>query len=106
MDWSRFLTYLLVMAGVTYAIRVLPLVLFRKEIKSTFVRSFLYYIPYAVLGAMTFPAVFYSTGSVASATVGLVVAVFLAIKGKGLVTVAVLACVAVLAAEALMGFIA
>ncbi|MGL4548590.1 hypothetical protein [Eubacterium aggregans] len=63
-------------------------------------RSFLYYIPYAVLGAMAFLAVFYSTGSVASATVGLVVAVFLAIKGKGLVTVAVLA------AEALMGFIA
>ena len=105
MDTGLILAYIAVMAGVTYAIRVLPLVLFRKEIKSTFVRSFLYYIPYAVLGAMTFPAVFYSTGSVASATVGLVVAVFLAIKGKGLVTVAVLAGVAVLAAEALMGFI-
>lgn len=58
MDTGLILGYIAVMAGVTYAIRVLPLVLFRKEIKSTFVRSFLYYIPYAVLGAMTFPAVF------------------------------------------------
>ncbi|MEG1432319.1 AzlD domain-containing protein [Eubacterium sp.] len=105
MSTGMILAYIAVMAGVTYAIRVLPLVLFQKEIKSTFIRSFLYYIPYAVLGAMTFPAIFFSTGSIASATVGLLVAVILAVKGKGLVTVAVFSCVAVLLAEAFMGLI-
>ncbi|MEG2418497.1 MAG: AzlD domain-containing protein [Eubacterium sp.] len=101
MSTGMILAYIAVMAGVTYAIRVL----FQKEIKSTFIRSFLYYIPYAVLGAMTFPAIFFSTGSIASATVGLLVAVILAVKGKGLVTVAVFSCVAVLLAEAFMGLI-
>ncbi|SDX29078.1 AzlD domain-containing protein [Eubacterium barkeri] len=105
MSTGMILAYIAVMAGVTYAIRVLPLVLFQKEIKSTFIRSFLYYIPYAVLGAMTFPAIFFSTGSIASATVGLLVAVILAVKGKGLVTVAVFSCVAVLLTEAFMGLI-
>ena len=58
MDWSRFLTYLLVMAGVTYLIRMLPLAAIRGRVRSVFLQSFLYYVPYAVLGAMTFPAVF------------------------------------------------
>ena len=63
MEWSAFLKYLLVMAGVTYLIRMLPLAAIRSKVKSPFVRSFLYYVPYAVLGAMTFPAVFSATGS-------------------------------------------
>ena len=67
MKWSVFLPYLAVTAGVTYLIRMLPMTVFRKEIKSRFVRSFLAYIPYAVLGAMTFPDVFYSTGDVRTA---------------------------------------
>ena len=61
------LAYIAVMAGVTYLIRMLPLTVFQKKIKNRFIRSFLYYIPYAVLGAMTFPAILYSTGSVYSA---------------------------------------
>ena len=57
MSWTNFFPYLIVMAGVTYLIRMLPMTVFRREIKSVFVRSFLYYVPYAVLGAMTFPDV-------------------------------------------------
>lgn len=59
---ANFPIYLLVMAGVTYLIRMLPLTIFRKEIKSTFIKSFLHYVPFAVLGAMTIPDVLYSTG--------------------------------------------
>ena len=70
-----FFIYLLIMAGSTYLIRALPFALFSKKIKSTFVRSFLYYIPYTVLTAMTFPAALYATGSVLSAAVGLGVAI-------------------------------
>ena len=89
---ANFPIYLLVMAGVTYLIRMLPLTIFRKEIKSTFVKSFLHYVPFAVLGAMTIPDVLYSTGDMRTAAVGLVVAVFLAWKGKSLLTVALAAC--------------
>ncbi|MCH5286541.1 MAG: AzlD domain-containing protein [Christensenellaceae bacterium] len=87
------------MAGVTYLIRMLPLTVFRREIKSRFVMSFLHYVPYAVLGAMTIPDVLYSTGNIGTALVGLVVAVALAWRGKGLLTVAIAACVAVAAAQ-------
>ena len=87
--------YILVMAGVTYLIRVVPLVLFHKKIENRFVRSFLYYVPYAVLGAMTFPAIFFSTGGIVSGLVGTLVALILAFCRKGLLTVAVSACAAV-----------
>ena len=102
MSWSQYLPYLLVMAGVTYLIRMLPLTVFRKEIKSTFVKSFLRYVPYAVLGAMTFPDVLYSTGSLWTALAGLVVAVVMAWRGRSLLTVAIGACAAVAAAQAVM----
>ena len=102
MSWGKFLPYLLVMAGVTYLIRMLPLTVFRKEIKSRFVMSFLHYVPYAVLGAMTIPDVLYSTGNIGTALVGLVVAVALAWRGKGLLTVAIAACVAVAAAQLIL----
>ena len=64
----KMIALMAVMAIVTYIIRALPITLFRKEIKSKWLKSFLYYIPYAVLGAMTFPAIFFSTGSVFSAS--------------------------------------
>ncbi|WP_329887941.1 AzlD domain-containing protein [Pseudoramibacter faecis] len=95
MSTARLLLYILIMAAVTYAIRVLPLILFRKPIRSPFIRSFLYYIPYAVLGAMTIPAIFFATDSLFSAIVGLVVAVIAAWHKKGLLTVAAAACLAV-----------
>lgn len=96
------LLYTFVMAAVTYLIRMLPFVVFRKPIKNRFVRSFLYYVPYAVLGAMTFPAILYSTSNIASAAIGLAVSVILAWFGRGLLTVAVSACVAVYLAEWIM----
>ena len=99
---ANFPIYLLVMAGVTYLIRMLPLTIFRKEIKSTFIKSFLHYVPFAVLGAMTIPDVLYSTGDMRTAAVGLVAAVFLAWKGKSLLTVALAACAAVLAAQGIL----
>ena len=86
--------YILVMAAVTYLIRVLPLTLIKKEIKNKTVRSFLFYVPYAVLGAMTFPAIFTSTGSVVSGTAGTIVALILSYRRKGLLQVAVGACAA------------
>ena len=96
------LLYTFVMAAVTYLIRMLPFVVFRKPIKNRFIRSFLYYVPYAVLGAMTFPAILYSTSDIASAAIGLAVSVILAWFGRGLLTVAVSACVAVYLAEWIM----
>ena len=99
------IVYTLVMAGVTYLIRMLPFVVFRKPIRNRFIRSFLYYVPYAVLGAMTFPAILYSTSHLTSAAVGLLVSVILAWFGRGLLTVAVSACVTVYLAEFLIGLL-
>ncbi|NLZ46053.1 MAG: AzlD domain-containing protein [Clostridiales bacterium] len=84
----KIMLYIAIMAGVTYFIRVVPMMAFRKKIKSQFVKSFLFYVPYAVLGAMTFPAIFYSTGSVISASAGFAIAVVLAFFGKSLIIVA------------------
>lgn len=98
--------YILVMAGVTYLIRMLPLVLFKKEITSPFVKSFLYYVPYACLAAMTFPAILTATaGGILSGVVGLVVALIVAYKEKSLLTVALFACAAVFIAERIMEFV-
>ena len=94
--------YILVMAGVTYLIRVVPLVLFHKKIENRFVRSFLYYVPYACLTAMTIPVVFRSTSNLYSALTGLVVAVILALRRKSLLVVAIWACVAVFVAEQIL----
>lgn len=102
MSWSNYLPHLLVMAGVTYLIRMLPLTIFRKEIKSTFIKSFLHYVPYAVLGAMTFPDVLYSTGSLWTAAAGLAVAMVMAWRGRSLLTVAIGACLAVAVAQGIM----
>ena len=95
----KFFLYLLVMAGVTYLVRMLPFVFFRKKIKSRFVRSFLYYVPYTVLAVMTVPAIFYATDSFVSALVGALVAVLLAFFGRGLLTVAAGSALSVLIVE-------
>lgn len=100
-----FLSYLLVCAGVTYLIRLLPLLFIRKKIKNRFIRSFLHYVPYSVLTVMAFPAIFHSTGYVASAAFGFAVAVLLAIRKKSLIVVAAGASVAVLAVELLATYI-
>ncbi len=89
-----FLIALFVMAGITYLVRMLPFVLFRKKIKNNFLKSFFYYIPYAVLAAMTLPAILYSTSSICSAAAGLTVALLLAFFERSLLTVAVGACIA------------
>ena len=105
MNQTQLLLYILVMAGTTYLIRVLPLVLFRKEIKSPFVKSFLFYIPFACLASMTFPEILTATDSWISAAAALIVASILALKRKSLPTVALAACVTVLLAERLLIFL-
>ncbi len=90
--------YILVMAGTTYLIRMIPFTLFRKKITSPFFRSFLHYIPYAVLSAMTIPAIFTSTENVWTSIAGTAVAVILAYFGKPLILVALAASAAALAA--------
>lgn len=100
------LIYILLMAGVTYLIRALPFTLFRRKITSPFWRSFFYYVPYAVLAAMTFPAVFSSAGSVWASLAGVLVAGVLAMRKKSLTVVALSACAAAFAAEGLLyGFV-
>ncbi|MDE6784516.1 MAG: AzlD domain-containing protein [Ruminococcus sp.] len=83
--------YIFVMASVTYLIRMIPFTLFKKKIKSQFIRSFLKYIPYAVLSAMTIPAIFYSTGNFVTAAAGTIIAVVLAFFDLPLIVVALAA---------------
>ncbi len=96
--------YIAVMALTTYLIRVLPLTIFRKPIKSPFLRSFLHYVPYCCLAAMTFPAILSSTQSPISGGAALVVAVILAYRGKSLIVVALSSSAAVLVVEQLLKF--
>ena len=94
--------YIITMAVTTYLIRVLPLILLKKPIRSRFLKSFLYYVPSASLTAMTFPAIIYATENVISGTVGLVVAVLLALQKKSLVVVAAASCIAVFLMELIL----
>ncbi len=94
--------YILVMALTTYLIRVIPLTLLKKPIRSKFFRSFLHYIPVACLTAMTFPAILYSTQHIVSGAAGFVAALVLAFKNKSLIVVAAASCAAVFIAEQLM----
>ena len=99
------LTSILVMAVVTYLIRVLPMAIFRKKIQNRFVQSFLSYVPYSVLAAMTFPAILTATSAgIISGAAALIVALIVAYKEKSLLTVAVCACAAVFIAERIMEF--
>ncbi len=92
MPWGRFLIYLLAMAGVTYLIRMLPLAAIRRKVRSEFFQSFLYYVPYAVLSAMTFPAVLEATGNTTTAVLGALAALALGWMKKSLLLVATAAC--------------
>ncbi len=98
--------YILVMALVTYLVRMLPLVLMRREIHSRFLRSFLHYVPYACLAAMTVPAIFFATDYRISAICGFAVALFLSYKEQSLIRVALGACAAVFLVERLLVFLA
>ncbi len=101
---ENFFVYLAVMAGITYLLRMVPMVLFRNKIKNRFIRSFLYYTPYTVLSVMTVPAIFYSTEFI-PAVAGFLVALFLGFREKSLVTVAMLSCTAVLVTQVVMNMI-
>ncbi|MCR5147596.1 MAG: AzlD domain-containing protein [Eubacterium sp.] len=102
MDIKQFFIYLAVIAGSTYLIRVIPFMLVNRKLTNKYVRSFLYYIPYAVLAAMTVPAAFYATRSVISAVSGIVVAALVSLKFKSLMVVAVAACITVYVVELLI----
>ena len=91
--------YIFIMFAVTYAIRVLPMTRIRKEIKNTFIKSFLYYVPYVTLAVMTFPAILTATASVISAAVGFGVALLIAYFDGNLFKVAMGGCVAVFLVE-------
>ena len=99
MSYKVFIPYLLVMTVVTYLIRVLPLVLMNRKINNRFVQSFLYYVPYAVLSAMTFPAILFATNHLVSAACACITAIILAFYKRGLITVAVGSCLTVLLVE-------
>ncbi len=105
MSTGNIAIYILVMAGVTYLIRMLPFTLFRKEIQSPFFRSFLYYVPYAVLSAMTIPSIFYATGSLITAVAGTVTAALLAYFRKPLIVVALAASAAAFGADLLLQYL-
>ncbi len=105
MEAKTFFIYLLVMALVTYAIRVVPYVCMRKEVKNRFFKSFLGYIPYTVLASMTFPVILDATSSPLTAGVGFAVAVIVAYFEKGLLQVAIWACAAVLLMELAMQYL-
>lgn len=96
--------YILVMAVTTYLIRMIPLVFTKREITNPFIRSFLYYVPYACLAAMTFPAILDATSSRIASVVGFVAALIAAYREKSLLTVALFACGAAFLVERCMVF--
>ena len=98
----KVLISIIVMAVVTYIPRVFPLVVFRRPINNVYIRSFLHYVPYAVLSALTFPTILWSTGSVVTAAAGTLTAILLAYFEQSLVVVAVAAILVVYAAGALI----
>lgn len=85
---NKVLIAVLLMAAVTYIPRVFPIAVFARKIESKFFKSFLYYIPFAVLGAMTFPGILTSTASLVFSLVGMTVALVLAYYEQGLMKVA------------------
>ena len=97
--------YIGIMALVTYLIRVIPLTVFHRKIENRYVQSFLYYVPYAVLAAMTLPGILYSTANVVSAITGMAAAIFLAYKKKGLLIVALGAVFVVFVTEQLWAYV-
>lgn len=102
MNTAYVVSCALLMAGVTYVIRMLPMAVFQRRLENRFVRSFLAYVPYAVLSAMTFPQILYSAGGTAASAAGLLVAMVLAFRGKGLLVVALGAAAAALLTQQLL----
>jgi len=98
-DLKTYLIYLAIMAGTTYLVRALPFILLKTKLKNVFWRSFLAYVPYAVLSAMTVPAIFYATENKLSGICALVTAVIASLLGRGLVGVAIVACCTVLCVD-------
>lgn len=96
---------ILAMAGITYLIRLLPMIVFKKKIKSQFINSLLYYIPYAVLSAMTFPFILYSSGNLISAIIGTTVALVSSFTKRSMVTVALLSSASVLICNVLILYV-
>lgn len=95
--------YILIMAVVTYLIRLLPLTLIRREIKNPYIKSFLYYVPYVTLAVMTFPAILSATANIWSAAVGFAAALILAYMRKSLISVSLISCASVFLVELITG---
>ena len=91
--------YILIMAAVSYAIRVLPLTLIRKPLENQFLQSFLYYVPYVTLAVMTFPAIIHATQSPIAGALALIIGIAAAWMGAGLLPVAVICCAVVFVTE-------
>lgn len=102
MNNSMFFVYLLIVVLTTYLIRAIPFSLITKKVTNKYIKSFLYYIPYTVLAAMTIPAALYVTGSIYSSIAGLLVALIVAIKKSNLTLVAVSAVLGSLVVEIIM----
>lgn len=92
---AKTLIYIAIMSVVTYSTRAIPIILMKKQIQSRFIKSFLYYIPFAVLASMTFPSILYSTGDFSTGLAGLIIGVMLAYFNRGLMTVATLSVLSV-----------
>lgn len=105
MSHINYIVYLIIIAGTTYLIRALPFVLVRKEIKNRYIKSFLNFVPYSVLAAMTFPAILYSTSYVTAAFAGFIVAMILSFYRHSLVRVALAACITVFIVETILKYL-
>lgn len=105
MDNASYFSYLAVMAIVTYAIRVVPYICIKKEIKNRFFKSLLTYIPYTVLAAMTIPSILFSTDRFVGSLLALIVGVIVAYFEKGLLIVALSSCATVLIVELICKFL-
>lgn len=102
MNNMKLIIYIIAMALTTYLIRMIPITLLKKKIRNKFILSFLHYMPYAVLGAMTFPAILYSTENIYSAVIGMFVAIGLSYMQRSLITVALTSSLAVFMVEFIM----
>jgi branched-subunit amino acid transport protein len=105
MNNNNFFIYLLILVLTTYLIRAIPFSLITKKVTNKYIKSFLHYIPYTVLAAMTLPSALYVTGSVYSAVAGLIVALLVSVKKSNLTIVAVAAVLGSLIVEVIMLFI-
>ncbi len=105
MSFFECLPLVLIMAGVTYLIRMLPLALVRGRLRSRFLRRLLYYVPYAVLSAMTVPAIFTAAGAVIPSVIGCLAGLLFAYKERSLIEVALAASAGAWMASAVMGFL-